>query len=434
MTSPLAFDLTPLHAHPRAGVVVGLSGGLDSTVLLHRLAQAPEVRARGLRALHVHHGLHPDADDWQRHCKRICRQLDVPLASVRVQVAPAGDGPEAAARRARHAALQATVANGDVVALAHHRDDQAETFLLRALRASGPDGLRAMRAWRAFGGGWLWRPLLGTARSAIHDYALAHALEWLDDPSNADTRFDRNFLRSRVMPLLRERWPDADAALARSAAVCAESADLLDADDASAIALARTDADHVLDVAALHPLPSPRRARVLRRWIAELGLPPLPAEGIRQVDAHLLHARDDACPRFDWHGASIRLWRGLLHAAMSAPALDRDFDVEWSGREALHLPDGGALAFDPPLPSHTTLRVRARSGGERIHLARRAHSHALKHVLQSLHVPPWTREHLPLLRDDEGVLAAGDIVLSARFAAMLDHADSRLVWTRPQGA
>jgi hypothetical protein len=157
----------------------------------------------------------------------LCAGLDVPLTIARVEVRDDGDGPEAAAREARHAAFERELRDGETLALAHHRDDQAETFLLRALRGSGADGLGAMRAWRAFGRGWLWRPLLAQPREALRDHATTHGLPWIEDPSNADPRFDRNFLRQRVLPLLRERWPRVDASFARSAALGAEAADAL---------------------------------------------------------------------------------------------------------------------------------------------------------------------------------------------------------------
>jgi tRNA(Ile)-lysidine synthase len=434
VSHPLAIDLAPLQAHPSGALVVALSGGLDSTVLLHALAASPQARARGLRAMHVHHGLHPDADRWQAHCERFCTALDVPLASVGVNVEPVGEGLEAAARRARHAALEASLADGDILALAHHRDDQAETFLLRALRASGTDGLAAMRPWRAMGRGYLWRPLLGLPRAALSAYAQAHALTWIEDPSNADTRFDRNFLRANVLPLLRGRWPDAEAAFARSAALCAQAADLLDEGDAALLAAVRADDDRLIDATRLRELPAARRARVLRLWIATLQLPPLPADGLRCIESELLHARDDAQARFDWHGASVRAWRGLLHGAPSRPGLDASLVLPWDGHEPLHLPDGGALLFTAPMALGSGARVHARCGGERIRLPGRDHSHALKHVLQSRDVAPWTREHLPLLVDDGGLLAAGDVAISDRLSTLLDAAGAQLVWTRPPGA
>ncbi|WP_108846048.1 tRNA lysidine(34) synthetase TilS, partial [Xanthomonas fragariae] len=178
-----------LPATPPGPVLIAFSGGIDSGVLLHLLATTPRYCDTGLRALHVHHGLHADADAWAAHCLRACDALQIPLQIVRVQVArDSGLGLEAAARNARHAACAQALAPGEWLALAHHRDDQAETFLLRALRASGPDGLAAMRAQRPFANGMLWRPLLANGRADVLAYALAHGLQWIEDPSNADTR------------------------------------------------------------------------------------------------------------------------------------------------------------------------------------------------------------------------------------------------------
>ncbi|WP_254200167.1 MULTISPECIES: tRNA lysidine(34) synthetase TilS [unclassified Lysobacter] len=418
-----------LHDRPSAPLCVGFSGGLDSTALLHLLAA--ERPASGLRAIHVHHGLHADADRWATRCERACASLNVPLAVIRVNVVAAGDGPEAAARAARHAAFAQALASGEVLALAHHRDDQAETFLLRALRASGPDGLAAMRRWRAFGPGRLWRPLLDIDRDTLLAYARSHALEWIDDPSNADTAFDRNFLRQRVLPLLRERWPHAGDALARSAALCGQANDLLDDGDAIALADVATADPHCLSRTRLLALPDARRARVLRRWINELDLPPLPANGIERIEREILAARADAEPAFHWQGAVVRAWRDLLHVETARPSLDVDWRAQWDGRAPLALPHGGTLALEGAAAFDAPLTVHARRGGERLLRAGRTHSHALKHVLQELGVPPWERERLPLLSDADGeLLAAGDVAHSAAFDAWLRARGARLSWHR----
>jgi len=415
-----------------APLLVGLSGGLDSVVLLHALASLPEARKRGLRAVHVHHGLHPDADAWQRHCEDICAAWQVPLRSVRVEVARShGEGPEAAARHARHAAFDAELGDDEVLVLAHHGDDQAETFLLRALRGSGIDGLGAMRPWRRFGRGWLWRPLLAHSRAELQAYAQAHALSWIEDPSNQDVSFDRNFLRQRVLPLLRERWSQAGSAFTRSARLCAEANEMLDAEDAAALARVRTADARVLSRTALMQLPPARRARVLRRWIGELGLPPLPEEGVARIEADLLGPRADAEPQFAWQQAGVRAWRDLLHADRIRPALPMGWTREWDGTEPLSLPDGSQLRLIPAGAFAHPLRVHARQGGERITLPGREHSHALKHVLQDLGVPPWERERLPLVSSATGeLLAAGDLAYSAGFDAWLRERAARLVWQR----
>lgn len=424
--------LIPAYTLPiGGGLVVGVSGGLDSIALLHALALLPEVRLRGLRALHVHHGLHADADAWREHCAAVCAQLQVPFRSVHVEVTRSGEGLEAAARHARHAAFVDELAADEVLVLAHHRDDQAETFLLRALRGSGVDGLGGIRPWRRFGNGWLWRPLLDRTRAELRAYAELHGLHWVEDPSNSDVRFDRNFLRAQVLPLLRTRWPHADAALAAAAALCAEADELLSAEDARQLAQARTADPHVLMRDVMMGMPAARRARVLRLWIQELGLPPLPAEGVVRIEAEILPARPDADPRFHWRDVEIRAWRDLLHAGPTYSPLPATWRQPWDGTAPLALPDGSRLTLSGTAGFETPLIAHARQGGERIALPGRSHSHALKQVLQDLGVPSWVRDRLPLLSTADGeVVAAADLAYSAQFDAWLRERGARLRWQR----
>lgn len=434
---PLPFDALPATG----ALVVGFSGGLDSSALLHALAAEPAIRARGLRAVHVHHGLHADAGDWAAHCLRQAEAWDVPLQVIEVQVpADAGLGLEGAAREARYAALLSTLGPGEVLVTAHHLDDQAETFLLRALRASGPEGLGAMRPLRRFGGGWHWRPLLGLSRAVLEDHARAHGLAWVDDPSNALADADRNFLRLEVLPLLQRRWPHATAALARSAGLSAEADALLQEDEEALLHQHAGEYGHTLPVELLLSLTPARRARLLRLWVRKLGLPPLPARGIDRIEHELLQARPDAEACFAWSGARVLRWRGLLHADQERPPLPADWSATWDGHAPLELPGGGSLCFvdadakDQPAATafDAPLQVRARQGGERIRLPGRSHSHALKHVLQERAVPPWRRAHLPLLVDAGGeVLAAADVALSATLQDWLGARGLTLRWLAP---
>ena len=451
-------------------LLVALSGGLDSTVLLHMLSQHPDIGRERVHALHIHHGLHADATQWAAHCQRCCDAIGVPLNVVTVNVArDGGDGLEAAARAARYAAFAAAMGEGDVLVTAHHRDDQAETFLLRALRASGPDGLGSMRPLRPFARGSHWRPLLETPRSTLLAYAQERALAWIDDSSNLDLAHDRNFLRQEVMPLLRDRWPHADAAFARSASLSADAAALLAGEDARALVAARTDDAHRLSTLALNLLPATRRARVLRRWIGELGLPPLPSEGITQIETQLLVAQHDTEAAFEWSGAVVRRWRDVLHAETRQGSLLVEWRVEWDGASPLDLPTGDQLRLLPCVPQRDFLRgagaasaassesvgattpelaaeaaptrsvrafdsplvVHARRGGERITLPGRDHSHTLKHLLQDLDVPPWVRERLPLLSSSTGeLLGVGDIAYSAAFEAWLQRHNLCIQWVK----
>ncbi len=430
----------PLPSPPLPGpVLVGFSGGLDSSVLLHLLADNSAIRARGLRAIHVHHGLQAQADDWAAHCQASCAALDVPLTIARVTVPhDSALGLEAAARQARYRAFEAALGEGELLALAHHRDDQAETFLLRALRGSGVEGLRAMPAWRRIGSGWLWRPLLEYPQQDLHAWARTRDLRWVDDPSNASAEHDRTHLRRHVMPLLRQRWPHADAALARSAALAAEAAELLEAEDRAGLTAVATADPQEINLAALVSHPRARRARLLRAWVASLGLPALPAEGVARIETDLLTARADAEPAFAWAGARIRRWRQRLHAELESTALPAGFRTSWNGRFPLTLPTGDQLRLEPcnadSAPVDGTwppMQVHARQGGERIVLPGRDHSHALKHVLQDLGIAPWVRERLPLVSTADGaLLAAGDLALSGEFQHRLAAAGLRLVWQR----
>jgi tRNA(Ile)-lysidine synthase len=412
-------------------LLAAFSGGLDSCALLHALAQDSAVRRHGLRAIHVHHGLHPEADEWANRCQAFCQASDVPLQVVRVQVQRDGEGLEAAARRERYLSFAQALQPREVLVTAHHLNDQAETFLLRALRASGPDGLAAIRPWRRFAHGWHWRPLLEIPRQNLLAYAQTQGLAWIDDPSNDDIHHDRNFLRHQVLPLLRQRWPQAEAAFACSAGLMAESVELLEQGDAQALAIVRTADAQALSVVALEELSRSRRARVLRRWIDELGLPPLPGEGIARIESDLLTAGSDTAAEFAWNGAVVQRWRALLHAGRQQQALPSEWRTRWRGDSPLPLPGGGTLELEGAPAFAEPVRVTARQGGERIALPGRDHSHALKNVLQELGVPPWERRQLPLLWNGEDhLLAAGDLAYSADFDRWLRQSGAILRWRR----
>ena len=424
---PLLPPLSPADlADP---VRVGFSGGLDSTVLLHWLASQPALGGGRLRALHVDHGLQPAAAGWAGHCAGVAAGLGVELAVVRVQVQLHGQGLEAAARDARRAAFAAALEPGERLALAHHLDDQAETFLLRALRGSGADGLAAMRMHDHLGPHRLWRPLLAVPRCDLLAYARAHGLAWIEDPSNAGDDMDRNYLRHQVMPLLARRFPQAGRRLALSASRCADDAALLQ--DADARALARVRVEDHLSVPGLLSLPATARARVLRRWLRLHPAPPLPGHLHAVLDAQVLPCPADRAACLAWQGWELRRWRDGLHLLPPRPAPPLHWQVDWDGRAPLALPDGrhwqltGAEGFARPL------QVRLRRGGERLQLPGRAHHTALKDCLQQASVPPWQRPWLPLLLDGGTLLAAGTGLYAAGFAPPLVAAGATLQWRGP---
>jgi tRNA(Ile)-lysidine synthase len=291
---------------------VAWSGGLDSTLLLHLLCR---VRRQfpaqlKLRAIHVDHGLQPAATSFRRFCERTARRWRVPLTVLapRVEV-PRGGSVEEAARRARRGALAGALVPGELLLTAQHADDQLETTLLALVRGAGPRGLAGMPARMPLGPGWLLRPLLDVERTAIAAAAREAELEWVEDPTNADTRYDRNYLRTRVLPVLRGRWPSVAATVARSARHCASAVELLEAASARDLAAAADGPD--LAIAVLRRFPAARRAEVLRAWIRRSGAR---APNERHLDeiAAMMSARPDAHPLLVLPDCKVRRVGGRL--------------------------------------------------------------------------------------------------------------------------
>lgn len=386
---------------------VAFSGGLDSHVLLHALAQLREqLPCPDLHAIHINHGIHPDADQWTRHCEIVCRDLGVTFEShcVQVQKHP-GQSLEASAREARYVALAACSHRDDMLLLAHHQDDQAETLLLQLLRGSGVKGLAAMPAIKWFADGWLGRPLLGVTRESLHDYAVFRQLPWIEDPSNADTTFERNFLRHVVLPFLRQRLPAVDATLVRVAQHQAEAAELLDA-------LAQQDIQDLmvpdsisLRISALQQLASTRQRNVLRYWLHHVCALPLPTTAqLQRILEELLTAAEDAMPLVHWPGAEVRRFRDRIHAMTPLHSVDPTWESKWDLQTALELPTGEVLRVIPAEGAGLSrqactagVTVRYRQGGERCRLVGRSHHHTLKKLLQDWDVPPWQRDRIPLI-------------------------------------
>ena len=424
-----------LAAAPAGPVWVGFSGGRDSSALLHALAALPEAHARGLAAIHVDHGLHADSAQWAVHCVAYGAALQVPLTVARVRVTrDRGDGLEAAARAARYAAFADALPAGGVLALAHHRDDQAETVLLKLLRGAGPEGLGGMRPLRTFAGGWLWRPLLDLPRRALADYVAAHGLACIDDPANAEPGLARSFLRHTILPQLARHWPDPARALATSAALCRDAARHLETEAATALAALQAGIAAGPDATSLNAtgwcaLPVALRGRVLERWLHAQGLP-APTRAQRAALEHqLTTARSDRVPRVAWPGAELRAWRGRLYAMPTATDPPRDWQLDWDGAP-LALPGGGRLGLQPqPVVLDPPLRVRQRRAGEQLRPAGDRHTRALHNLFQQWSIAPWRRDRCPLIEDADGqLLAVADLTCTAAGAALFARLGAHPQW------
>ncbi len=397
--------------------VVAFSGGLDSTVLTHALADIGKDDDTALIAVYVDHGLQRESAHWGDRCKAFAEALGVEFTGLRVAVdLQSGLGLEAAAREARYSALRDLIEPGDWLLSAHHRDDQAETVLLNLMRGSGPAGLAGILPVRRFSSGWLVRPLLDTPREELREYATRHALEWIIDPSNLDQQFDRNYLRHEVLPRFAARWPDAANRIRRSAQLAGEAAQLL-RDLARMDAEAFGDREDRLPIDALTALTPARQRNVLRHVLFELGLPMPGARQLTQIVDEVIHAREDAQPQVAWRGGMARRHGGNLYLMSAADQQAKPRSGVTIAGKKLALGGGlGKLRLKPGaargLSEHVVaqgLELRYRVGGEKIKPAGQSHTRKLKKLLQEENIVPWMRDRLPLVFAGDELVAVADL-------------------------
>jgi len=399
---------------------IAYSGGMDSEVLLHAAAAVRDRLQPELRAVHLDHGLHPDAPQWADHCRASCTRLGVPVEVLMLAVQPRrGESLEAAAREARYAALAALLEPGDLLLTAHHRGDQAETLLLALMRGSGVRGLAAMSVVSPLGTGRLVRPLLDVGRAELLAYAQGHGLGWVNDPSNQDLARDRNFLRHRVLPLLAQRWPAAEVALARSAGHCREADHLITDLAAQTAAGLRGGRPGSLSISRLRRLDPALGRAVLRHWIAERGFRPPDAKHLGRILGEVMTARADATPLVAWRGCEVRRHRDDLFALLPLPPVPGSEPLLWSmdvlqlpsGLGRLRLLDSDGAKMEPTVVWAGGLSVRFGAQGATCWDRARGHHRSLKNLFQEGGVPAWLRPYVPLVFAQGALIAVADVSL-----------------------
>lgn len=429
---------------------VGYSGGMDSHVLLDALVKL--LGPKPLTAVHINHQMSPNADSWQQHCQTCCDGLGVPMVTKSVVVENTGYGLEQAAREARYGVFEEIIGEGGLLLLAHHADDQVETVLYRLLRGTGTKGLAGIPMSRSLGAGEILRPLLPFPRMELEAYASAKNLKWIEDESNKDTAFDRNFLRQKVVPVLAERWPDYAARVTHSAALCSET-------DQLAIILAAQDLAAVYERSerigwsiALEPftaLDVSRQANLLRHWAGQHQLPQPGHRIIETVLHELLPARQDAEPLVSWNGVQLRRYQKHLYLlpenfsslmeGTDSEQLSEILEKElvWDVQSDLTLSDGSELSVTKEqgkglkIPEEESVCVRFRSGGERCKPAGRNGSNTLKKLFQEYGLEPWLRNRVPLVYVQDQLAAVGDLWVCDEFSVAEEEQGAVLQWRFP---
>lgn len=388
-------------------IKIALSGGVDSMVLLHLAHQYAMASNVPLAAVHVNHNLHVEADQWAHFCKTSCQKLNIALTIIKVNVAKKAS-KEAAARQARYAVFEQEMQAGTLLLLAHHRDDQVETVLFRLLRGAGLKGLSGMPALRPLGTGFLYRPLLSVSRKVIVNYALKHQLKWIEDPSNTEEVYERNWLRHKVVPLLVSRWPKANEQINKASQHLKASYQLLnlyvqeDLHQLFPTRLHFNDQALGAHITLAEPLWSrwgkSRQVAVLQCWIEMLSLPPLSEAALEQLFLQFVLARSDAQPVFKYCQGTFRRFRNRLYFLSADNAL---FDQ--LARQAIvtfkEAPQALLTAYGFELSPEVAPERLSISLGlpPKVRVLHKAHHHQAKNVYQEGDIPPWLRASLPVL-------------------------------------
>ncbi len=408
-----------IHSYPSGKIFwIAYSGGMDSHVLLHAMAQLRDSFKFKLRVVHINHNLNPQADKWAKHCQHICAELAVTCEVIQIQINhKPRESLEACARTARYNAIAELLETDDVVLTAQHADDQTETVLLQLLRGAGVAGLAAMPKKSQLGVGWLVRPLLNYS----HDQLLKYAkyLQWIEDDSNADTRFDRNFLRHEIIPTLKQRWVNINKIIGRVADNQAEADKLIKI-------LAKQDLQscvgkepNQLLIPSLINIEPIRQRNLLRFWLKQLNLTIPSAAQLQHIIDDMLTARPERQPLVSWSGGEVRRYKQYLFGMPNLPSVPTDA-ITWLFPNPINLPFGQLTVKKVQsgglnLPLETTLQIRFRENGEFFQLHN--HKHSVKKLLQTAQIPAWQRPFIPLIYLDDMLIAIPNIGVTDQFIA-----------------
>ncbi len=425
-------DLRQLNCNQ---IFVGYSGGVDSTLLLALACQA--FKPDKVTAIHVHHGLSEHADHWLAHCEKNSAGLGCRFVAKRVNVASAGQGIEAQARSERYRIFKELLPAQAGLLLGQHLDDQVETFFLRLLRGAGPHGLQAMSQVSNRDHYQIVRPFLSTRRETIEDLAQRMNLSWIEDDSNQSARFDRNFLRLSVLPVIEERWPKYRERIEQTIGLLDSPKEVQDSFDISAELKHRLSYDSGLKLVQIDQFSNAQLLSILHAWIVSLGLQVPSKQRLQSILDSVVYASRDSQPSVSLGDGTIRRHGPALYWVPDFPSVSEPPNVtvnqwqEWSGvgRVKLEEVTDNDIALKPDLPD---LNWRIRQGGEKLRPYGRSKRRDLKRLLQEYRVKPWLRDRIPLLFSGENLIAVGNELISAEHICEKTELGLRVSWQNPE--
>ncbi len=389
---------------------IAYSGGLDSHVLLHALATLVKLYPHfpPLIAVHINHQIQSAANDWELHCRQQATLLNIEYLSSRVNL-DKDSSIEEQARKARYQFFTELLQEDDCIFFAHHQQDQIETFFYRLFRGTGVKGLQSIPDERKLGRGKLVRPFLQFERAFLENYASTHQLQYVNDPSNNDIKYDRNFIRHQLFPLIKNRWPAFKDIIQRTIEHLQETGDLLDE-----IALADLSDFDIqggfqpsLDLEKLSLYTRHRQKNILRYWLST-HLIILSTEQTDELLDAVIFARVDANPLLIIGDFYLRRYRQRLFITQALP--EKFSDIHWNGLSHCFVEGYGTLSLSIPLD--IDFIVKQRKGGETIKPAGSEHTRKLKTLLQEMEIPPWMREQIPLVYHADNLIAVADLIES----------------------
>ncbi len=424
------------------GLLVGYSGGADSTALLHAAFVFAQQQSLPIRAVHINHQIHAAAIDWQQHCEQSCSRLGVALQCHSVDINENADGSlETRCRQARYRVFESSLQDGELLLLAHHQDDVAETLLMNLFRGAGVRGLGAIPQHRALGSGHLLRPLLACTHADLVEYCAHHHLPWIEDPGNRETTIRRNFVRHALMPGIREHWPQATANMQRCATLMREH------DETSRILLAEkltsicNSSDDSLDVDLLRQLEPALQVPVMRQWLDDRGIPQPWYSHWQELMRQLETARPDNRIEIRWPGGCLRVYRSRLYIVDTQKVDNSNIRGEaaltWQGAE-LPLPDEcGSLVWDAmhdngnEETNYPQLTVSFDYRDRKILLHGHHQRARVRNLFQQAGVPPWQRKLFPGVFRHNRLIAIGDVWKSGELVELENRLGISLRWLRP---